>query len=86
VVETPSALTPYLEQTWVVANDRLRATGWEPQHTNEEAFVASAEPSTFQDMSARRRQQLTLAAATGGLVALAGGAAVLARRARRSPG
>ena len=38
----------------------LRAAGWEPQHTNEEAFVASAEPSAFQDMSVRRRQQLTL--------------------------
>jgi nucleoside-diphosphate-sugar epimerase len=84
VVETPSALTPYLEHPWVVANDRLRATGWEPQHTNEEAFVAAAEPSALQDMSARRRQQLTLAAAAGGLAALAGGAVALVRRVRRT--
>ena len=83
VVEVPSALTPYLEHPWVVANDRLRAMGWEPQHTNEEAFVASAEPSALQDMSARRRQQLVLGAAAGGLIAATGGAVALVRRTRR---
>jgi nucleoside-diphosphate-sugar epimerase len=83
IVEEPSALTPYLEHSWIVANDRLRAAGWEPQHTNEEAFVAAAEPSVFQDMSARRRQQLMLGAAAGGLVAAAGGAVALVRGARR---
>jgi nucleoside-diphosphate-sugar epimerase len=85
LVETPAALTPYLEHPWVVANDRLRATGWEPQHTNDEAFVAAAEPSAFQDMSARRRQQLMLGAAAGGLAAVACGAIALLRRARRRP-
>jgi nucleoside-diphosphate-sugar epimerase len=84
-VGVPSALTPYLEQPWVVANDRLRAVGWEPQHTNEEAFVAAAEPSALQDMSVRRRQQLTLGAAAGGAIAVAGGVAALVRRARRRP-
>jgi nucleoside-diphosphate-sugar epimerase len=86
VVETPSALTPYLEHAWVVANDRLRAAGWEPQHTNEEAFVAAAEPSVFQDMSARRRQQLMLSAAAGGVLAAAGGAVAFVRRTRRRAG
>ena len=84
-VGVPSALTPYLEQPWVVANDRLRAVGWEPQHTNEEAFVAAAEPSALQGMSVRRRQQLTLGAAAGGAIAVAGGVAALVRRARRRP-
>jgi nucleoside-diphosphate-sugar epimerase len=86
LVEGPSALTPYLEQPWVVANDRLRAVGWAPEHTNEEAFVVAAEPSALQDMSVRRRQQLTLGAAAGGLMGVAGGVVALVRRARHRPG
>ena len=87
VVETPSALTPYLEQPWVVANDRLRATGWEPQHTNEEAFVAAAEPSAFQDMSvAPASAAHARGAAAGGLVARRRAVpSALVRRARRRP-
>jgi hypothetical protein len=82
IVETPSALSPYLEHPWVVANDRLRAAGWAPEHTNEEAFV-SVEPSSWQTMSVRRRQQLALGAAAGALGAVAGGAVALARRRSR---
>ena len=31
---------PTPQYPWVVANDRLRAAGWEPRWSNEEAFVA----------------------------------------------
>ncbi len=37
---TVPGLTPYATHPWVVANDRLRAAGWVPAHSNEEAFVA----------------------------------------------
>ena len=37
--DIPPAVVPYLVNPWVVANDRLKAAGWRPQHTNEEAIV-----------------------------------------------
>ncbi len=37
--EAPPSVLPYLVHPWVVANDRLRAAGWEPRHTNEEAIL-----------------------------------------------
>ena len=35
--EVPPGVVPYLVHPWVVANERLRALGWAPRHTNEEA-------------------------------------------------
>jgi nucleoside-diphosphate-sugar epimerase len=37
--DVPPTVVPYLVHPWVVANDRLRAAGWRPQHTNEEAII-----------------------------------------------
>ncbi|HET9729964.1 MAG TPA: hypothetical protein VFR41_11110, partial [Acidimicrobiia bacterium] len=37
--EAPPAVLPYLEHTWVVANDRIKAAGWKPRHTNDEALL-----------------------------------------------
>ncbi|HMC43539.1 MAG TPA: NAD-dependent epimerase/dehydratase family protein [Acidimicrobiales bacterium] len=34
-------LGPYAQHPWVVANDRLRATGWRPLYSNEEALVVA---------------------------------------------
>jgi nucleoside-diphosphate-sugar epimerase len=39
--DAPPAVLPYLVHPWVVANDRLRAAGWAPRHTNEEAILLS---------------------------------------------
>ncbi len=36
-------VVPLLVHPWVVANDRLRATGWAPRHSNEETLVATAD-------------------------------------------
>jgi len=30
---------PYLVHPWVVGNDRLKAVGWKPQHSNDEAIL-----------------------------------------------
>jgi nucleoside-diphosphate-sugar epimerase len=78
-------LTPYTRHPWVVANDRLRAEGWAPRYTNEEAYVAVAPASQWATITPRRRQELALGAAgLGAAAAVAGGAAaawwVLRRR------
>jgi nucleoside-diphosphate-sugar epimerase len=85
---TPPEVLPYTVHPWVVANDRLRAAGWVPGHSNEEAFVAGVRAGPLSTMNPRRRQELALGV-VGGAVALAVGGAVFAvvrgrRRARRS--
>jgi nucleoside-diphosphate-sugar epimerase len=84
---TPKEALPYSLHPWVVANDRLRAVGWVPSYSNEEALVNSDERSRWGDLPPNRRQQLTLLAASGAAVATAGsvvaGATALAARARR---
>lgn len=79
----PGALA-YAAQPWVVANDRLKAAGWRPSHTNEEAYVASAELPRWRRFVGRHRQEVALAAAGTGVAGIAGGiVALVRRRARR---
>jgi UDP-glucose 4-epimerase len=81
---TPREALPYAEYPWVIANDRLRAAGWSPRFTNEEALVSTHEGPLLGDLSPNRRLTIGLVLAGAvGLGALAGGAAGLARRARR---
>ena len=74
---------PYTSHSWVVSNDRIRSLGWEPIHSNEEAWVVSHEPRTFDRLSARRRQELALAAVALLVTVIAGLLAALAARFRR---
>ncbi|MEM7272195.1 MAG: NAD-dependent epimerase/dehydratase family protein [Actinomycetota bacterium] len=72
-------LEPYVRFPWVVANDRLRAEGWAPRFSNEEAFVAGTPPPLLTSISPQRRQELALGAAgTAGAAAV--GAALWALR------
>jgi nucleoside-diphosphate-sugar epimerase len=81
---TPPALLPFTVHPWVVANDRLRADGWEPTASNEEAYVGAHRAGPWATLSPRRRQELALGAAGVALVAATAGAvALLRRRARR---
>lgn len=77
---TPSGAVPYTMFPWVVANDRLRAAGWEPEWTNEETFVAGTRAGPWATINARRRQELGLAVAVLGVVGLVTSVAVAARR------
>lgn len=83
----PTGSLAYRRRPWVVANDRLEATGWSPRSTSAEALVASRRPSSFGRVFARHRQEVTLAAvALAGLALLLGafgvGRAVRRRRRR----
>lgn len=79
---TPPAMLPLTVHPWVVANDRLRAEGWEPVATNEEAYVASHRPGPWAMLSPRRRQELTLGVAAAVVAAAVVGGVVAARRRR----
>lgn len=64
---THPGLTAYLQHPWVVANDKLKALGWEPEFSNAEAYVAGHLPSRFDGVTAARRQELALGAAGAAL-------------------
>jgi nucleoside-diphosphate-sugar epimerase len=66
-------LLSFATYPWVVANDRLRAAGWTPRRTNEQAYVAGTEARWWTMLSPKRRQEMALASSG----ALLGGLAVL---------
>ncbi len=85
-------LLAYATHPWVVANDRLRAAGWAPRHTNEQAFVAGTEAKWWTTLSPKRRQELSLTvmgllmAGLVGVGALIGRGALRRRRPRAAAG
>jgi hypothetical protein len=70
---------------WVVANDRLEATGWRPTSSNEESFVAVNRPGWWSSLHGRRRQEVALAGLVGGVGAIVALVVLLVRRAGRQP-
>lgn len=79
---TPPELLPYTVHSWVIANDRLKADGWAPTLSNEEAYVGAHRAGPWATLSPRRRQEIALA----GTGAVALGAAVVVARALRRRG
>lgn len=65
---TPPGVVAYLANPWVVANDKLKAAGWVPEHSNEEAYVSSHRPSGWAALSGRRRQEIALGVVGAGLL------------------
>jgi nucleoside-diphosphate-sugar epimerase len=57
--DAPPELLPYLVHPWVVANDRLRAEGWAPVHSNVDAIRASLPLAPV--VSSKRRAALAAA-------------------------
>ncbi len=72
---THPGLAAYLQHPWVVANDKLKALGWEPEFSNEEAYVAGYQPSRFDGVTSKRRQEIALGATGAAIAAGAIGAA-----------
>ena len=75
--DAPPEVLPYVMHSWVVSNEKLKATGWVPRHTNEEAILLAGDPDV-------RRRPLPWIAAVS---AMLGGAATatwwLTRRRQR---
>lgn len=80
----PLGLLPYTMHPCVVANDRLRAAGWVPAASNEEAFVVADEPPPWAEMNAHQRQVASLAAAAGAIAGALVATILLIRRLRRT--
>ena len=80
----PPGLRSYTRSTWLVANDRLKAAGWQPNVTNEQAFVEGTEGKWWTMVSPKRRQEITLVASSVGVLALLAFIVRAVRRARRS--
>jgi nucleoside-diphosphate-sugar epimerase len=83
ISQLPPAFLPLTQYSWVVANDKLRAAGWSPSYTNEEAVVAGRPGGRWREMSVSRRQRATVAAAGLVVAGAAAGGVALARRLRR---
>ncbi|MDQ6782981.1 MAG: NAD-dependent epimerase/dehydratase family protein [Actinomycetota bacterium] len=82
---SPREAQAYARWPWVVAPDRLLGAGWIPQYSSEEALVATDERAHWDDLPPGRRQNLTVLAAAGGVLAVAGSAAgILIGRSRRA--
>jgi nucleoside-diphosphate-sugar epimerase len=78
----PVGIDPWLQHPWVVASDRLKATGWRAGRSNEEAFVDANPPSPL-EIAPRRRQEVALGAMVlSGAAAVAGAVALIRRRRR----
>jgi nucleoside-diphosphate-sugar epimerase len=76
----PPGLLPYTAYPWLVANDRLKAAGWRPRYTNEQAYVAGTEARWWTMLSPKRKQELALAGAGVGVAGLAAAITLLVRR------
>lgn len=82
LTRTPPGILPYVTHPWVVANDRMKALGWEPTNSNEEAYVAGHDAGPLGNLNAKRRQMLALGATAAVLVGAAVGVGLLVRRSR----
>jgi nucleoside-diphosphate-sugar epimerase len=58
----PPGLLGYTRAPWLVANDRLRAEGWVPTVTNEQAYVEGTDERWWTMITPKRRQELALGA------------------------
>ena len=75
----PPGLRSYTRWSWLIANDRLKAEGWMPTVTNEQAYVEGTEAKWWTIVSPKRRQEIAL----GGLGAVLLAVAVVVWRAVR---
>ena len=81
---TAPGVLAYARHPWVVANDRLTATGWTASNSNEEAYVAGHQARAIETISPQRRQELALGVVAATVAAAGAGVAALIRNRRHS--
>ncbi len=64
----PPGLRSYTRDPWIVANDKLRAEGWVPTVTNEQAYVEGTESKWWTMITPKRRQEIALGGMAGGAI------------------
>lgn len=83
----PAEARAYATHPWVIAPDRLKAAGWEPQYSSEEALVATDDRVHWDDLPPGRRQNynlvLAVSAVAGIIAAVAAAVAAIRSRTRR---
>jgi len=79
----PPGLRSYTQSPWLVANDRLKAEGWKPTITNEQAYVEGTEAKWWTMITPQRRQELALGSMVAAGLGSVLGIVWLVRRARR---
>ena len=83
----PREARAYAAHPWVVAPDKLKAEGWEPQYSSEEALVATDARPHWDDLPPGKRQNYNLVIALIAAVGVVAGAgAVFAAIRRRRSG
>jgi UDP-glucose 4-epimerase len=84
----PVEARAYATHPWVVAPDRLKAAGWTPQYSSEEALVATDARPHWDDLPPGRRQNynliVALIAVLGAVAGVTAGVAALRARTHRS--
>jgi nucleoside-diphosphate-sugar epimerase len=82
----PAEVRAYSTHPWVVASDRLKAAGWRPEYSSEEAIVATDTRSHWDDLPPGTRQNYNLVVliiASAGAIAGVGAVVTAFRRLRR---
>jgi len=79
----PPGLRPYVRSPWLVSNGKLRAEGWVPSVTNEQAFVEGTETKWWTMLTPKRKQEIALVAMVLVLVNVIAGVVFAVRRRRR---
>ena len=82
----PPGLRSYTRWPWLVANDRLKAAGWQPTVTNEQAYVEGTEAKWWTMVSPKRRQELSLGGSAVPVALITWATVVVIRWVRRRRG
>jgi nucleoside-diphosphate-sugar epimerase len=78
----PPGLRPYVRSPWLVSNGKLRAEGWVPSVTNEQAFVEGTETKWWTMLTPKRKQEIALVAMVLVVVNVIAGVVFAVRRRR----